>query len=145
MVFSPLPWDVSHHINHSLSFFVYAFSCSTAVSHSQPSKLDDDSDKPLFPFCLRLLAGDQYEAIQENTPYIDRLKKHKGKEQSAFRSLCDVFGEEKFSSTWLIPAPPTKELRRQFQQQITETIEVLLYVEESCLQAEQLGSSSNNE
>ena len=103
---------------------------------------DSDGTRVLtITHCTSLFAGDQYEAIQENTPYIDRLKKHKGKEQSAFRSLCDVFGEEQFSSKWLIPVAPTQQLQDQFQQQISETIEVLLYVEESCLQAEQLESS----
>ena len=77
--------------------------------------------------------GDQYEAIQENTNYIDRLQKRKGKEQSAFSSLCDVFGETKFSIRWLLPLAPTKRLRAEFQAQINDTMDMLEYVEDACV------------
>ena len=77
-------------------------------------------------FCIFTIAMgcDQYEAIGENTPYIDRLQKKKGKEQHIYLTTCEVFGED-FSWRWFFPFAPTKQLKDQFQQMCYDTLDIL--------------------
>ena len=77
-------------------------------------------------FCIFTIAMgcDQYEAIGENTPYIDRLQKKKGKEQHIYLTTCEVFGED-FSWRWFFPFAPTKQLTDQFQQMCYDTLHIL--------------------
>jgi hypothetical protein len=78
----------------------------------------------IFVIFTCAMGCDQYEAIGENTPYIDRLQKQKGKEQSMYATTCDVFGEE-FCWRWFFPLKPTEQLRAQFQGTIKETMDIL--------------------
>ena len=80
----------------------------------------------IFVIFTCAMGCDQYEAIGENTPYIDRLQKKKGVEQSMYATTCDVFGEE-FSWRWFFPFKPTQRLRDQFQNSIEETYDLLAH------------------
>lgn len=74
----------------------------------------------IFGIFTIAMGCDQAEAIMENTNYIDRLQQKRGKEQSLLQNLTDVFGEPP-NWRWLLPLPPTKQLRDDFQNQLRVT------------------------
>jgi hypothetical protein len=76
----------------------------------------------IFTLCM---CWDQYEAISENTPYIDRLQDRRGVEQPVYKSLCEVFGSESPNVWWLIPLRPTLFLRKKFTKMCKDTYKAL--------------------
>eukprot|EP00940_MAST-03C_sp_MAST-3C-sp2_P001861 g1861.t1 len=71
----------------------------------------------IFTMCMM---WDQYEAIAENTPYIDRLQGKRGKEQAVSKSLREVFGEPP-SWRWFFPLAPSASLRDTFAKMCSDT------------------------
>ena len=72
----------------------------------------------IFTMCM---CWDQYEAISENTPYIDRLQDKRGAEQPVYKSLCEVFGSDSPDIWWLIPVKPSQSLRDRFTKMCQDT------------------------
>ena len=76
----------------------------------------------IFTMCM---CWDQYEAISENTPYIDRLQDKRGAEQPVYKSLCEVFGSDVPNIWWLVPVRPSKNLRDRFTKMCQDTYDAL--------------------
>jgi hypothetical protein len=99
---------------------------SQLPAHCQPTTTDtvvsvlNAVEAVIFGIFTIAMGCDQADAVAENTNYIDRLQKKKGKEQTYMQSLEDIFGE-KFGWRWLVPFAPTVQLKRDFQKYCKET------------------------
>eukprot|EP00946_MAST-07B_sp_MAST-7B-sp1_P004525 g4525.t1 len=99
---------------------------SQLPAHCQPTTTDtvvsvlNAVEAVIFGIFTIAMGCDQADAVAENTNYIDRLQKKRGKQQTYMKSLEDIFGE-KFSWRWLVPFAPTRKLRRDFQRYCKET------------------------
>lgn len=67
----------------------------------------------LFGLFTIIMLFDQFQAIFDNTPYIDALKNIRGASRSKMESLVQVFGEP-FSFRWFLPFPPTTQMKQEF-------------------------------
>mmetsp|Transcript_38237 Transcript_38237/g.64103 ORF Transcript_38237/g.64103 Transcript_38237/m.64103 type:complete len:330 (-) Transcript_38237:109-1098(-) len=74
----------------------------------------------LFVLFTGCMGADQFEAISKNTPYIDRLQGIKGRQRPICENLKDVFGG-RFSLTWFLPLPPSREARASFNKMLYDT------------------------
>jgi hypothetical protein len=99
---------------------------SQMPAHCQPTTTDtvvsvlNAVEAVIFGIFTIAMGCDQADAVAENTNYIDRLQKKKGKEQTYMQSLEDIFGE-KIGWRWLMPFAPTRQLKRDFQKYCKET------------------------
>ena len=67
----------------------------------------------IFAIFTACMLWDQFRALYDNTPYIDRLQGRRGRKQPIRTTLRLVFGET-FTWRWFVPLAPTLELRRHF-------------------------------
>ena len=79
----------------------------------------------IFAMFTACMLWDQFRALYDNTPYIDRLQGRRGRKQLLTTTLRLVLGES-FTWRWFLPLSPTLELRHRFASFVKDSKECSL-------------------